>query len=182
MEGRKSRDAIQFRQEYMAALVKRLDPVRLAQVLAGKVMKGENWAISELHDRLFGKPAQAAADAIPQNTTFRILWGDDRVDEETGLIIRSKGYVGSCDHMIDGRKPIEEERARVADLEARHKAGLPPSWERPALEAHRGAPGPSARTLEAFEEADRRRLLTAGQEAQAAADEGEDYIDACKKA
>ncbi len=58
MEGRKSRDAIQFKQEYIAALVKRLDPDKLAEVLAAKAMSGQPWALSELHDRLFGKPTQ----------------------------------------------------------------------------------------------------------------------------
>jgi len=58
MEGRKSRDAIEFKQAYTAALVKRLDPDALAKVLVAKAMRGENFALSELHDRLFGKPTQ----------------------------------------------------------------------------------------------------------------------------
>lgn len=182
LDGRKSKDALDFKAEFKRVLHDEVNIKKLVRVLLRKAEAGIPWAMQEVLDRGLGKAVQFTDNKFEEGlVTYRILLGGDTIDEETGVVIRRSGYIATSEHIIDGRKPIDEERERIRCLQAGQKP--PDARALPAHLSRKGDKGPSARVLEELEAADKRRLLEAhGGDGQGEEGEGGDYIDACKQA
>ena len=157
LAGTKSREALDFKAEFKRVLRDRVNVEKLVKVLLQKAEAGIPWAMQEVLDRGLGKAVQFIDEKIENGTHIRIQYRNDFVDPETGQLVHVRvPEIGAAEYC--------------------RKLGIEP----PKLPAMLD-PGPSALAREQLEAAESRRLLTAG-DGQGEADEGGDYIDACKAA